>query len=183
MINQLRFTLDDANNACDQWGFNCGPGALCAVLGKTPAEIRPRMRDFESKGYTNPTLMAAILRDLGVQFRRTFETVREPTFDALKWPAFGLVRIQWAGPWTREGVPIRARYRATHWVGYRSGTGSDVDQVFDVNAICVGGWLPFPEWAGELVPWLLKQCQPKANGKWWPTHCWDLPDPTQSEQS
>lgn len=47
-------------------------------------------------------------------------------------------------------------------------------RVFDVNALCVGGWIPFPEWANELVPWLLEQAEPKATGEWWPTHCLEV---------
>lgn len=167
-----RFDLEDVQEASDSWGFNCGPGALCAVLSMTPAEIRPHLLDFEDKGYTNPSLMAAILRGLSVPFRRTFESVVEPAPEAVRWPEFGLVRVQWAGPWTKSGVPIRARYRASHWVGCRS--GPDGIELFDVNAMCVGGWLSLNEWSVGLVPWLLEQCVPKADGRWWPTHCWDV---------
>lgn len=169
-----RVTLDNAQAAADSWGFNCGPAALCAVLNKAPDEIRPHLGDFERKKYTNPSLMADILRGLKVSFLRTFETVREPAAGTVIWPKFGLVRVQWAGPWTRDGVPIPARYRHTHWVAYRNGPGTNHGVVFDVNALCVGGWMPFAEWSNQLVPWLLQQVEPKSTGKWWPTHCWDL---------
>ncbi len=43
-------------------------------------------------------------------------------------------------------------------------------KIFDINAICVGGWIDLPEWSTQLVPWLLKQCEPKATGDWWLTH-------------
>lgn len=178
----VRFTLADAQAAGDSWGYNCGPAALCAVLGKTPDEIRPHLLDFESKGYTNPTLMAHILRDLGVKFRRKYEC--QAPFDGRPmmraWPRFGLVRIQWGGPWTNQGVPMAARYRHTHWIAHRlrdrkrSPYLPPIREAFDVNALCVGGWLPFTEWANELVPWLLKQVEPKGNGEWWPTHCWEI---------
>lgn len=174
LLDRVRFTLDDAQAAADEWGFNCGPAALCAVLGQTPDKIRPHLGDFERKGYTNPSLMAGILRELRVPFRRTFESATEPWHGSVQWPDFGLVRVQWSGPWTAKGVPMRARYRATHWIGYKKNPGISHDEVFDVNAMCVGGWLSFGEWGTQLVPWLLKQCQPKADGKWWPTHCWDV---------
>ena len=155
-------TLDEAQAAADAWGFNCGPASICAVTGKTPAEIRPCLGDFERKRYTNPTLMWDILRGLGVCWHKRADRT---------WPEFGLVRVQWAGPWTRPGVPIRARYRHTHWVASHFPDFRDTaHMVFDVNAICVGGWLPFREWADDLVPWLLKQCEPKASGEWWATH-------------
>lgn len=50
----LRFGVDEAQAASDEWGFNCGPAALCAVLGLTPAELRPHLGDFERKRYTKP---------------------------------------------------------------------------------------------------------------------------------
>jgi hypothetical protein len=86
------------------------------------------------------------------------------------WPHYGLARIQWEGPWTAPGVPMAARYRYTHWVGaQRLGRAANI-WVFDINAICVGGWIPLAEWSEQLVPWLLKECHPKANGKWHITH-------------
>jgi len=157
-----------------KWGFNCGPASLCAVLDKTPAEIRPHLREFERKGYTNPSLMAGILRDLHVPFRRVFQSARQPALGSVVWPVWGLARIQWGGPWTRPGVPMRARYRHTHWIGFRRGNGISHDVVFDVNALSVGGWISFAEWANELIPWLLDQVEPKASGAWWPTHCWEI---------
>jgi len=107
----VRFDQIDAQDAADDWRFNCGPAAVCAILHLTPAEIRPHLREFEEKGYTNPTLMFAILDGLGVRFER----LRPP----IGFPRYGLARIQWEGPWTARGVPQRVRYRKTHWVGSR----------------------------------------------------------------
>lgn len=176
-VCEPRFTLDDAQAAADAWGFNCGPGALCAVLGMTPDEIRPHLLDFEGKGYTNPTLMANILRGLNIPFRRKYECAVGPVDNRPlpgDWPRFGLVRVQWGGPWTAPGVPMRARYRHTHWIAVRMDGDSGRREAFDINALCVGGWLPFYEWANELVPWLIRECVPKGNGEWWPTHCWEI---------
>ncbi len=106
------FGVQEANAAAEAWGFNCGPGALCAVLGLTPDELRPKLGDFEAKGYTNPTLMAAVLRAHGVRHRQTYRSDLPGRFHL----AFGLMRVQWAGPWTQPDVPMAARYRQTHWV-------------------------------------------------------------------
>jgi hypothetical protein len=157
-----RFDQAAAERAGDEWGLNCGPGAIAAIAGLTLDELRPHLGDFEKKHYTNPTLMWAILNRLGLRWR-----VRK---DGQQWPRYGLVRVQWGGPWTAPGVPIAARYRHTHWVGSMLLDGCDEQNVFDINCICVGGWVSLAEWSTYVVPWLLKQCEPKADGKWWPTH-------------
>lgn len=158
----LRFTSDEAEQAADEWKFNCGPGALCAVLGMKPSELRPRLIDFERKGYTNPSLMCAVLRGLRVPFYKRPD---------LLWPDFGLVRVQWEGPWSKPGVPPAAAYRHTHWVASCVRFGGRPDGVWDVN---VGHWCSFSDWARVVVPWLLERCEPKATGNWWVTHSFEI---------
>jgi hypothetical protein len=97
------------------------------------------------------------------------------------------VRVQWGGPWTKPGVPMRVRYRQTHWVGVRERGVAKFPgfrrEVFDINAMFVGGWIPYDEWAGRLVPWLIEKCVPHADGQWWPTHVWKLlPERTNGSQ-
>lgn len=158
----VRFTIDDAQRASDDWGFNCGPGALCAVLHLTPDELRHQMGDFERKGYTNPKLMLEVLHRAGACFRQAFRSDDPSEIPLVQ---YGLVRIQWGGPWTRPGVPMAARYRRTHWIAMRDGR-----EIFDVNAMCCGGWISFREWHDELVPWLCRQAVPKWDGRLWATH-------------
>ena len=160
----LRFGLLEAEAASNEWGFNCGPGALCAVLGVTPEELRPKMGAFEEMGFTNPTLMAYVLRQHGVGYRETYRS-DSPGRCSLN---FGLMRVQWAGPWCRSGVPMSARYRKTHWVAVAG------EEVFDINAISVGGWITRQLWESRLVPWLIREAVPRASGEWWPTHGWEL---------
>lgn len=171
------FSLDDAQAAADDWNFNCGPGALCAILGKSPSEIRPQLLDFEAKGYTSPSMMAAILKGMGVPFKRVFEAPAACTRDALPepvFPAYGLVRIQWDGSWCNEGVPIPARYRKTHWIGYQAKTPMGEPGAFDINAMSLGGWVTFKSWQEKLAPWLIGECVKGGNGQFWPTHCWEI---------
>ncbi len=166
MIRQpaVRFTDVDTRRAAETWGANCGPGAIAAILHLTLDELRPHLREFERKGYTNPSLMYAVLRDLGIPFSvRMFSHVGGGG-DCQVWPDYGLARIQWDGPWTAAGVPMAARYRHTHWV---AASGAEI---FDVNAMSVGGWITAGVWQADLVPWLLRHCEPKANGRWWITH-------------
>ena len=188
----VRFSLGEAQAASDSWGFNCGPGALCAILGMTPDELRPHLQGFEDKGHTNPTLMASILRGLRIPFYRLFEQQAKVRRECLKTPLYpdpGLMRVQWDGPWCDRGRLVRARYRHTHWVVVRMAikpkqplrypkSGWPGREVFDINAMSCGGWLSWEEWANDLIPWLIKECAPKANGNWWPTHCWEVRHPT-----
>lgn len=156
-----RFTAADVARAHDEWGCNCGPAAIAAVCGLTLDQLRPQLGDFAAKRYTNPTLMWQILDRLGVRWR----LVKPPR----SWPAYGLARVQWEGPWTRPGVPARAAYRHTHWVGAACRAGEV--GIFDVNAIDNGtGWCAVGDWVGTLVPWILAECEPKADGRWHLTH-------------
>jgi hypothetical protein len=160
------WTCEQADAMADEWGFNCGPAAICAVTEMTPEQLRPHMGDFEGKHYTNPTLMREILERIKVPYHCMTDSRGAKD---LPWPSWGLVRVQWGGPWTREGRPMVARYRHTHWVASDRGINGSL-RVFDVNATCVGGWIDYDEWDVLLVPWLLKQCEPRADGRWWVTH-------------
>ncbi len=159
-----KFSAADAERAADEWGMNCGPGAIAAIFGLTLDQVRPFMGDFERKRYTNPTLMFDTLHRLykaGI--------CRGWRKEVKAWPTYGLVRIQWEGPWTNPGVPLRARYRHTHWVAAASFDG-DVG-VFDINCMSNGsGWTSLYHWRTGLVPWLLEQCVPRASGGWHITH-------------
>ncbi len=165
----LRFTADDAVAAQEDWGFNCGPAALAAVLGLTPADVRDLMSGFESKGYTNPSMMFEALGRSGVAWTRS------TGIDANRWPVYGLARIQWHGPWTAPGVPARVAYRHTHWVGAE--TIGATARIFDVNALVAEGWIGVDVWAGSLVPWLLAQAEPKSDGHWSITHAIEVTPP------
>lgn len=166
----VRFTAADAHAAHDQWGANCGPAALAVVAGLTLEQVRGFLGDFEQKGYTNPMLMFDSLRRLGLQWRN-IKGLDVPFGDpGVPWPKFGLARVQWCGPWTEFGVPPRVAYRHTHWVASQHSGPGGQQFVFDVNCMRVGGWVPESEWSGQVVPWLLGECEPKANGKWFLTH-------------
>lgn len=163
---KVRFTLADAERAYEVWGANCGPAALAAIMGLTLDEVRPHMGDFESKRYTNPTLMFESLgrlhRDgICAGWRRVDKV----------WPEFGLVRIQWEGPWTAPGVPERVAYRQTHWVGAAHVRGER--GVFDINCVSsahCNGWVTLKDWDQFAVPFILKNSVPGADGKWRITH-------------
>lgn len=161
-VTRPRFTEADAQRAYEEWGANCGPGAIAAVLGMTLDQLRPHMSDFERKHYTNPLLMWEVLNRLGAKWR----IVKPPR----SWPNYGLARVQWEGPWTAPGVPPRVAYRHTHWVGAQYSAQRQDTGIFDINAMNSGGWVSVSDWAGTIVPWILEQCEPKASGRWHLTH-------------
>lgn len=154
-----RFTAEDAARAYDEWGANCGPGALAAIMGMTLDEVRPHIPGFDEKHYTNPTMMNAALRSIGKRWAKI----------GVAWPRYGLVRVQWEGPWTGPDVPMRARYRYTHWIGAEIAATGAVG-IFDVNALNNGtGWGSLDDWSSIMVPCLTGQYK-RANGKWHITH-------------
>jgi hypothetical protein len=159
-MSNVRFYQAEVESAADTWGLNCGPAAVAAICNLTLDELRPHLGDFEAKRYTNPTLMWSILNSIGAKWRLVTP--------ARTWPAYGLARVQWEGPWTAPGVPARVSYRFSHWIGAQQGKASV--GIFDVNAMNTGGWIDVNDWAGILVPWLLKQVAPKADGRWHLTH-------------
>ncbi len=155
------FSCADAERAADQWGANCGPGALAAIFNMTLDQVRPHLGDFDQKRYTNPTMMYAALRALGV----AFDLKHSKSF-----PCFGLARIQWEGPWTAPGVPARVAYGKTHWVASRYCERRKGTAIFDINAMSAGGWISSQLWQASVVPWILEHCVPKATGRWHVTH-------------
>lgn len=169
MIERPRFTNEDLDRANDEWGCNCGPGAVAAICGLTLDEVRPHMGDFEKKRYTNPTLMWSALQSTGVRF-----SYRGGHLGQANWPRYGLARIQWEGPWTKPGVPARAAYRHTHWVGAAQ-KAEGVVGIFDINAMANGsGWSSMADWQGILVPYILDECVPRADGGWHITHAVEI---------
>lgn len=164
-----QFNGDDAERAHYEWGCNCGPAAIAAICGLTLDEVRPFMGEFESKGYTNPTLMCQTLTRIGVKWEGGLIGVKVRGLGGRPpWPYYGLARVQWEGPWTDPGVPARARYRYTHWVG--TCRGDDDTGIFDVNAMNgATGWVSEADWAETIAPWIIKEVR-RANGRWHLTH-------------
>lgn len=147
-----RITQCEAEHAFEEWGANCGPGALAAIVGLTLAAVRPHLGNFEQKRYTNPTLMYAALDSLGVRYEKLQDK---------SWPSWGLVRVQWEGPW--QHWIEKARH--THWIGAH--TSKAVGRaVFDINCVNNGtGWVGFADWEQLIVPWLTA-AYPEATGGW-----------------
>lgn len=169
-----RFTVAELEAANSLWGANCGPGALAAILGMTLEQVRPHLGDFERKGYTNPTLMYAALKS-AIPCRYHTKNLRTAGKAPWDWPRYGLCRVQWEGPWTEPGVPMRARYRHTHWIGCAAESNDNIG-VFDVNALGEGatGWVSLANWKTILVPWILESCVRRASGGWHLTHAIEI---------
>lgn len=152
------FTAADAERAYAEWGCNCGPAALAAILRRPLEDARRWLVGFDAKRYTNPSMMLDALDASGARWRR----VGGP------WPLYGLVRVQWEGPWTQPGVPMRARYRYTHWIGAATVKGEV--GVFDVNCMANGsGWTKREHWEEDIVP-AITALYKRASGAWHPTH-------------
>ena len=161
----LAFSHADAERALQEWGANCGPGALAAVLSLPLAAVRHAIPDFERRRYTSPTMMRAALAALRVQIVRD---ERDRETDPERFPTHGLVRVQWEGPWTVPGSNPRWAYGRTHWVASHA-NGPGAMWIFDINA----GWTPSDYWAAIVVP-SLTIGYARATGQWWATHRWTV---------
>jgi hypothetical protein len=175
-VRLLRFNLADVERANAEWGCNCGPAALAAICGLTLDEARPHMGDFESKRYTNPTLMFAALQSVGLPWQRVKTSALSDS--AARMPWWGLCRIQWQGPWTSSGAPPRWAYRQTHWIGAAKRKTDGGIGVFDIN--CVhdapgSGWVAFQDWAVHIVPSITAEIR-HATGGWHITHAIEVED-------
>ncbi len=159
------FSEADSKDAFDLWGANCGPNSLAFALQRPIGEIRGAIPGFEDKGFCSPTMMKAGLKNLG---RSYFDYPFPRVVAAMFAPCLSLVRIQWTGPWTKEGANPKWAYRQTHWiVAWLDG---EKRMVFDCN----GGIRTVESWEKEIVP-VLTACYPRADGDWFPTHIWRIP--------
>ena len=130
-------------------------------------EVRPHLVGFDAKRYTNPTMMYDALHTIGRPWLKV----------GARWPNYGLARVQWEGPWTKPGAPMRARYRYTHWIGGWFTTERGYG-VFDINCINNGtGWVTRQEWKDYVVP-ALTYHYPRASGDWHITHGIEIEKPT-----
>lgn len=182
------FTEEQARKAHEEWGCNCGPTALAFAMQMPLSFVRPLIPDFDSRRYTNPTMMRAALKAAGQDFKAVKIPVLtaggaldigplygEPTNptpdycpDPLKQESQPhLVRIQWTGPWTKAGANPKWGYRFTHWICTWLQRGLPL--VFDCN----GGIMHHQKWESEIVP-LICDTIPQADSGWYPTHIWRL---------
>ena len=138
------FNPPDLDAAYDAWKCTCGPGSVAALLGLTCEAVRPHFPGHEQRGYANPTHVQNALRSLG--YRVTSDWVK-PDHKPYQ-PAFGLVFVQFGGPWLAPGVPVGAAYRKTHWSAINGA------MAYDVNA--EGGWWRVSDWAEEVLPYIAK---------------------------
>ncbi len=157
------FTEAEIDAAARTWGCNCGPAALAFACQVGLDVARRALPEFDARRYTSPQMMRAALGVLG----REHDQVAKPDRGSMVGDRVALVRVQWAGPWTRPGANPRWAYAHTHWI--TTWTDRGVALVFDVNA----GAQYVDDWVRETVPAMLAT-HPRADGGWYPTHVWRL---------
>jgi hypothetical protein len=174
--NSLSFEEIDA--AHEEWGCNCGPSALAAILGLKPADVRHHIPDFDKRRYTNPSMMERALRSLGVEFSNV-DDADDRREGILSLPRYGLVRVQWTGPWMlrSDRFGVMDQYRHTHWIATaqffepKEGVMPDGPQcVFDVNY----GWRMLHWWNEQGGPQLAASVATKGDGRFTFTHRWEV---------
>jgi|TARA_R100000687_G_C6449923_1_gene164747 hypothetical protein len=161
----LRFDAQKAQAIFEVYGGDCGPcgpGAIAAIAG---VELEDAIRAVGPKWLklkgTTEIMLADALDTLGQDWSRI-----EP-----RRPAYGLARIQWVGPWLDDPDPFE-KFRHSHWIGMADAeTGP---QVFDINAISIGGWISLQHWDADLRPWLLDEVEPQATGEWFISDAYEV---------
>lgn len=165
---ELTITEPDWLQAEREYGAcNCGLTALAIMLGLPVMAVMPHIPQYKERHYTSPTMMKVALASLGVALKDRFPKRTTTARDSHAMATYGLVRIQWEGPWTAPGANPRWAYRQTHWVGSAQFSGPGPCRgmqswVFDVNA----GWQLFDKWESETVPSIIRECVPRATGGW-----------------
>lgn len=166
---EVNITKDDWLKA-ESFRPNCGPAAL-AVIAQIPIlQACTILPGFANRHFTNPTMMAAALRTLGIWAHERDDIECE----GHTLTRYGLCRLQWEGPWTAPGMNPKWAYRHTHWVAAAEFNWPEPEPilfVFDVNF----GWQTFTDWEQIHIPKLIKEIEDKrATGNWWATHRWEL---------
>ncbi len=162
------FNEKDAEKAYQEWGSNCGPGALAAITGLTLDDVHPHIQKFDERHYTSPAMMKGALASLGVKWSERIPRLPETgaadnSETAHLLASYGLVRIQWEGPWYGKFA-----YRKSHWIASMNWSGGNTF-VFDINS----GWMLQMKWEREIVP-KLTELYKRATGGWHATHRWEL---------
>lgn len=160
----MPFTRSEVCDAITGWGCNCGPSALAFARGVSLDDARAAIAGFDEKRYTSPTMMKGALHALCIPFAPLEATIPEMFLRGM-----AISRVQWTGPWTKPGSNPMWAYRQTHWVATWSRAPGEW-MVFDINS----GIVDFDTWEVEVVPDILRECVPRADGGWCPTHVWPV---------
>jgi hypothetical protein len=158
------YAPSDVEEAHKNFGANCGPCALAAILGVLVRRVRRVFPEFDRKPWVTPSTMWTAIRLAG------HTAIKRGS----QWPTYGLAVIQWHGPWIEPGGPGRAAYRYTHWVAVAE-TVEYGRMVYDVNVRREwdqgpesdqrGAWVPLTWWDEEIAPRIMASI-PRASGDW-----------------
>lgn len=172
----VRFNGSDIDAARQAWHCTCGPVAIACVLNLTLDEVRPYVGS-DYCGWMNPTQMRNALERAGVTVneidRETIYRPIGPRGGGVLAANYGITRIQFAGPWTKPGVPPAVAYRYTHWVASAADEQGFPD-LHDNN----WGWMTMGQFFENMKE--LASEIPGATGEWWPTHIYEVEFPTPS---
>src|SRR4029077_3207218 len=122
MIATALYAPPDVDQAHAEWGANCGPCAIAAILERPLADVRPLLGSFETCWHMNGGAISAALQRAGVRVGHWIKG---------DWPKRrGIAYIQICGPWDAPGVPVVAAYKHTHAVAMEVVEGERM--VYDV---------------------------------------------------
>lgn len=97
----------DMEEANQTLGAMCGHGALAAALSISVADA---VRYLQKPGWINVPLMKEGIECAGFRWERVDKPGPYQT---------GLILVQFTGPWTEPGVPVKVACQHRHWVAAR----------------------------------------------------------------
>ncbi len=153
-MSQVLFVPGDIMEANEEWGANCGPCSLAAVIGIDVSKVRKACAGFEGRGYMNQTQMNDAIDNLGLMGLAT-PKVKAPR-QGHNFPNYGVALIQWRGKW--DSAPPIAQYPHTHWIGVNG------KMIFDVNQD--PHWQGFVAWSQATVKRITDTIK-DADGRWY----------------
>jgi hypothetical protein len=160
-VSSLLYEPSDVDEQWKEWGANCGPSAIAALVGREVKDVRAAVehaaggekskkkgRSGRWLGYMHAGHLISVLQAFGLDPKRTNFAPKQG-----RWPRKGLAMIQTEGPWCHPPAKPTARFRYTHTVAVIDAGPPLGVLVYDGNA---EGWAKEEWWAEHVMKKLVK---------------------------
>lgn len=163
----IPYTAEESVCANREWRATCGHHSIAAAVGVKLDAVKAACPKLT--GWMSPTMISKTLAALGCNPRAypCAQKMGQPP----PWMV-AIMRIQWEGPWLKEGVPVKAAYAYTHYIAVTPGS-EVMDPALDTISL-----LPWQSWisaVNEYAPQTHKRAYGWHFTHAWTPHHWDDP--------